>query len=113
MIPEHIYHCVYPNYQGNTHEVVFIYKGESHRSSRYLNSFRKFWWVDMERIADNRPSPMVHADSGIKRYWLRKGIATEVQPHDLPIFIGMTRKYPAWDRFFGREIPDGNPISPA
>lgn len=102
-----LYHSIYP--------IVSVTGCRVIRESLWI--FLDTQWAPqyrlvVERVAVNRGAPRVRLSTGsLTLEALRNGSVEEIQARDLPLYVWMQTKYPAWDRLFGKERADGNPIA--
>lgn len=105
--PGKIYHIPRHDFLYSTrHEALFLFKGYSRRKKkRYkfgleLEIGRERWWVEREILADDRNNSREIPNRGISRSSLMQSPVTPVDVRDLPKYIHLAHKYPAWDTAF-------------
>ena len=107
-----LYHVTWPmGPMDNTiRERVFIFVGETYRrrrSARGISKGRPKWFLDIELVTDNRKKPTTLNPSGLARKKAQeKAVFTPLTNMDLPCYIYLPNKYPAWDRLFSKELTD-------
>jgi len=94
-------------------ERVFIFLGETYRcrrSTRGISKGRPKWFLDIGLVADNRKRPTTLNPSGLARKKAQEyAVFTPLTNMDLPCYIYLPNKYPAWDKLFSKELTDDLP----